>query len=61
MTEVFMEITGAQADARKTGLLTAGMVGVPVHFSFRPEWEELNLLAVFRAGEVKKDYEITGG
>lgn len=61
MTEVFLEITGVQAAARKTGLLTAGMVGVPVSFSFSPEWEGLNLLAVFRAGEVKKDYEIVAG
>ena len=61
MTEVFLEITGVQAAARKTGLLTAGMVGVPVSFSFSPEWEGLNLLAVFRAGDVKKDYEIVEG
>ena len=61
MTQVFMEITGAQGRARKTGLLTAGMVGVPVQFSFSPEWAELNCLAVFRAGEVKKDNAITDG
>ena len=61
MTQVFMEITGAQGRAKKTGLLTAGMVGVPVQFSFSPEWAELNCLAVFRAGEVKKDNAITDG
>lgn len=61
MTEVYMEITGAVATARKVGPLTAGMVGVPVMFSFSPEWQELNLLAVFRAGEEKKDNEIKEG
>ena len=61
MTEVYMEITGAVATARKVGPLTAGMVGVPVVFSFSPEWQELNLLAVFRAGEEKKDNEIKEG
>ena len=61
MTQVFMDITGAQGRARKTGLLTAGMVGVPVQFSFSPEWAELNCLAVFRAGEVKKDNALTDG
>lgn len=61
MTQVFMEITGAQGRVQKTGLLTAGMVGVPVQFSFSPEWAELNCLAVFRAGEVKKDNAITDG
>lgn len=61
MTEVYMEITGAVATARKVGPLTAGMVGVPVRFSFSPEWQELNLLAVFRAGEEKKDNEIKEG
>ena len=61
MTEVYMEITGAVATARKVGPLTAGMVGVPVMFSFSPEWQELNLLAVFQAGEEKKDNEIKEG
>ena len=61
MTQVFMDITGAQGRARKTGLLTAGMVGVPVQFSFSPEWAELNCLAVFRAGDVKKDNALTDG
>lgn len=61
MTQVFMDITGAQGTARKTGLLTAGMVGVPVQFSFSPEWAELNCLAVFRAGDVKKDNALIDG
>lgn len=61
MTEIFMEITGPRAVAKTTGALTAGMVGVPVVFTFSPRWQDLNLLAVFRAGEVKKDNAITGG
>ena len=61
MTKVWIDIVGARAAAKKEGLLTAGMVGVPVEFSFSPEWAGLNLLAVFRAGEVKKDYEIKEG
>ena len=58
MTQVLIDVIGVHAVATKNAPLTVGMVGVPVRFSFSPEWEEL---AVFRAGEVKKDNVLIDG
>lgn len=61
MTQVLIDVIGVHAVATKNAPLTVGMVGVPVRFSFSPEWEELECLAVFRAGEVKKDNVLIDG
>lgn len=55
MTSVTITITGARAEARKTGPLTSGMVGVPVQFVFDPQWEGLHKIPVFKAGNLTKD------
>lgn len=59
MTSIYITITGARAEAQKTGPLTSGMVGVPVYFTFDPQWEGLNKIPVFRAGSVVKDNALT--
>ena len=50
MTNIEIQVTGAQAEGRLEGLLTAGMVGVPVTFTFDGSWENMEKTAVFRAG-----------
>lgn len=55
MTEIRVTVTGVNAVAEKSGALIAGMVGIPVRFTFSPEWEGLNVIPVFQAGSVKKD------
>lgn len=43
-------VTGQQAQVAEPILLTAGTVGLPVAFTFDEDWEELEKIAVFRAG-----------
>ena len=50
MCEIKIEVTGPQALLTGTGLLTGGMVGVPVKFTFDEAWEGLLKTGVFRAG-----------
>jgi len=50
MTSITVEVTGAHAQASLSGLLTSGMVGVPVTFLFDESWEGLIKTALFRAG-----------
>ena len=55
MTSIEITIDGARAKATKEGLLTCGMVGVPVTFVFDEHWEGLNIIPVFNCGEITKD------
>ena len=55
MTSIKAQVTGADMTVELTGLLTGGMVGVPVEFSFDAVWDGLIKTAVFRAGTVSKD------
>lgn len=50
MTTITITATGAQLEAAVSGVLTAGMVGVPAAFSFDEAWENLVKVALFRAG-----------
>lgn len=52
MTNITVTVTGAQIRASLSGLLTGGMVGVPVEFTFDEDWTELVKTALFRAGDV---------
>lgn len=48
MTTIEITVTGAKARARLTDILTAGMIGTPVVFSFGPEWEGLSVRGIAR-------------
>lgn len=50
MTNIQIHVTGAEAVGTLEGILTAGMVGVPVRFTLDEVWEELEKTAVFRCG-----------
>ncbi len=60
MTSINFSAKGAAATAEKIGILTEGMVGVPVSFSFDSAWDGLNIIAVFRCGGVTKDRALIG-
>lgn len=60
MTNVCINIQNGKAVAELTGVLTTGMVGVPVHFRFGPEWEGLSVVAVFRGSTVTLDRAMPG-
>ena len=47
MTQINIKISNAVATSEKDGILTAGMVGVPVSFSFDSGWDGLSVTAVF--------------
>jgi len=61
MTQIHVTIDGAAAAVRKTGVLTAGMVGATATFDFSPVWEGLQITAVFEAGGVARDVAVTDG
>lgn len=50
MTNIQLTVTGAEAVASVEGILTGGMVGVPVTFLFDDSWQGLHKTAVFRGG-----------
>ena len=50
MTQLEIKITGANGQLEEKQLLTGGMVGVPIRFSFDESWDGLRKCAVFRAG-----------
>lgn len=50
MTKIQIDVTGASAVAAVEGILTGGMVGVPVAFFYDESWFDLIKTAVFRAG-----------
>ena len=60
MTNIRINIQNGEAKAALTGVLTTGMVGVPVHFTFGPEWEGLSVVAVFRGSTVTIDRALLG-
>lgn len=55
MTTIKAKVTGANMAVQLSGLLTGGMVGLPVSFEFDSAWDGLSKTAVFRAGKVSKD------
>ena len=48
MTHINVKISKAVATAEKDGIITAGMVGVPVSFMFDSWWDGLMVTAVFK-------------
>lgn len=60
MTNICINIRNGEAVAELTGVLTTGMVGVPVHFQFGPEWDGLSVVAVFRGSTVTLDRAMPG-
>lgn len=52
MTKLNLMLTGAQAAVRTEGLLTSGMVGVPVELEFDEDWNFLTKNVIFQAGGV---------
>lgn len=60
MTNIKVTMAATHPQVELFGTLTSGMVGVPVEFSFGPEWDGLSRTAVFEAGGVAKDRELIG-
>ena len=48
MTHINIKISKAVATAEKDGIITTGMVGVPVSFMFDSWWDGLTVTAVFK-------------
>ena len=48
MTHINIKISKAVATAEKDGIITTGMVGVPVSFMFDSWWDGLIVTAVFK-------------
>ena len=55
MEPIKITVTGADARVQKKSLLTCGMVGVPVEFTFDESWQGLQKTAVFRVGMTTLD------
>lgn len=56
MSNIHIQVSGADAAVVTPGTLTAGMVGAAVTFTFSGSaWQELTKIAVFRAGDVRRD------
>lgn len=51
---------GRCAQALADNPVTTGSVGIPVQFSFSQEWDALQKIAVFRAGDAAVDVALTG-
>ena len=49
------EFNGVRGTMTRDAPLTSGMVGQKVRLLFSPEWEELQKIAIFRAGDVVRD------
>lgn len=60
MTNICVTIKDGKAEAKLTGVLTTGMVGVPVEFSFGPEWQDLSITAVFKGSATVIDRVLIG-
>ena len=52
MTSIKLTVTGASARAEVDGLLTSGMVGIPVTISYDSAWDGLTKALVCRGGSV---------
>ena len=55
MKTIQIKITGADAHVEQATVLTAGMVGMPVEFTFDDSWDGFQKTAVFTAGGVSRD------
>lgn len=55
MEPITITVTGADAQVQHKPLLTCGMVGVPVEFTFDESWQGLQKTAVFRVGMTTLD------
>lgn len=55
MEKIQIQISGATISAAEIPILTSGMVGVSVVFTFSEEWENLKKTAVFSAGGLTLD------
>ena len=55
MKTIQIKITGADARVEQATVLTAGMAGVPVEFTFDDSWDGFQKTAVFTAGGVSRD------
>lgn len=60
MTQINIKISNAVATSEKDGILTAGMVGVPVRFTFDSGWDGLSVKAVFSGSGVTKSDPLLG-
>ena len=54
MTSIKLIVTGASARAEVDGLLTSGMVGIPVTITYDSAWDGLTKAVVCRAGSIVK-------
>ena len=54
MEPIKIHVSGAGASLVQTQEITAGMVGLPVAFTFDPTWNDLTKSAIFRAGGVSR-------
>ena len=52
MTRINLTVTGASARAEVDGLLTSGMVGIPVAITYDSAWDGLTKALVCRGGSV---------
>ena len=60
MTHINIKISKAVATAEKDGTITAGMVGVPVSFTFDSWWDGLIVTAVFKGSGAPKSVPLLG-
>lgn len=60
MTQINIKVSGAAARAEKKGLITSGMVGLPVTFTFDDSWGGLVATAVFSGSGVTKSVPLLG-
>lgn len=54
MTSIELTVAGAAASAKLDGVLTAGMVGVPVNITWDSEWDDLVKTLVCQSGVGKR-------
>lgn len=52
MTSIKLYVTGAEIHAEVSGLLTAGMVGLPVEIVWDDEWKKLNKTLLCKTGSL---------
>lgn len=60
MTHINVKISKAVATAEKDGIITAGMVGVPVSFMFDSWWDGLVVTAVFKGSGAPTSVPLLG-
>lgn len=60
-TSLKVIVRGTKVTAELTGVLTSGMVGVPVTFQFDEDWSDLRKLGVFEGSGQKKYLDLNLG